>query len=154
MDIDMLSFTKVQINQDLLDEIWKFDPRRLDELKGSILSSYSMALAQYLIYFTYQRNIVKADVYRLNKMIDRTISLILSKDKKLLKEHKTRSSAVDFLVSTNDYLTETQSKLDVLNIELMHIDGVDKSISELIATIKRELTRREKELFTTRMERK
>ncbi|MCK4527911.1 hypothetical protein KAW18_11120 [candidate division WOR-3 bacterium] len=154
MDIDMLSFTKVQINQDLLDEIWKFDPRRLDELKGSILSSYSMALAQYLIYFTYQRNIVKADVYRLNKMIDRTISLILSKDKKLLKEHKTRSSAVDFLVSTNDYLTETQSKLDILNIELMHIDGIDKNISELIATIKRELTRREKELYTVRMERK
>jgi vacuolar-type H+-ATPase subunit I/STV1 len=87
-------------------------------------------------------------------MIDRTISLILSKDKKLLKEHKTRSSAVDFLVSTNDYLTETQSKLDILNIELMHIDGIDKNISELIATIKRELTRREKELYTVRMERK
>lgn len=153
MDKDMLSFTKVKINQDLLDEIWKFDPRKLDELKGNILSSYSMALAQYLIYFTYQRNIVKADVYRLNKMVDRTTSLILAKDKTLLKEYKTKSSAIDFLISTDPYLMETQSKLDTLNIELMHIDGIDKNISELIATIKRELTRREKELFTTRLER-
>lgn len=153
MDEGMLSFTKVKINQDLLDEIWKFDPRKLDELKGNILSSYSMALAQYLIYFTYQRNIVKADVYRLSKMVDRTTSLILAKDKTLLKEYKTKSSAIDFLISTDPYLMETQSKLDTLNIELMHIDGVDKNISELIATIKRELTRREKELYTVRMER-
>ena len=154
MDPDMMVFTKIQINYDLLNEVWKFDPRRLDEIKGVTLSSYTIVLAQYLIYFTYQKNIVKADVHRLNKMIDRTVSLILSKDKNLLKEHKTKSSAIDFLISTNSYLMETQSKLDVLNRELTHIEGMDKTISELIATIKRELTRRENELYTTRMERR
>lgn len=154
MDPDMMVFTKIQINYDLLNEVWKFDPRRLDEIKGVTLSSYTIVLAQYLIYFTYQKNIVKADVHRLNKMIDRTVSLILSKDKNLLKEHKTKSSAIDFLISTDSYLMETQSKLDVLNRELTHIEGMDKTISELIATIKRELTRRENELYTTRMERR
>ena len=154
MDPDMMVFTKIQINHDLLNEVWKFDPRRLDEIKGVTLSSYTIVLAQYLIYFTYQKNIVKADVHRLNKMIDRTVSLILSKDTNLLKEYKTKSSAIDFLISTDSYLMETQSKLDVLNRELTHIEGMDKTISELIATIKRELTRRENELYATRMERR
>ena len=154
MDKDMLSFTKIQVNHDLLEEVWKFDPRRLDDISGTVLSSYSIVLAQYLIYFTYQRNIVKADVHRLHKMVDRTVSLILSKDKNLLKEYKTKSSAYDFLISTDSYLMGEQSKLDALNMELMHIDGIDKTVSELIATIKRELTRRENELYTVRMERK
>lgn len=154
MDNDMLSFTKIQVNHDLLEEVWKFDPRKLDDINGVTLSSYSIVLAQYLVYFTYQRNIVKAEVHRLNKMIDRTVSLILSKDKTLLKEYKTKSSAIDFLISTDPYLMETQSKLDPLLMELMHIEGIDKTVSELIATIKRELTRRENELYTVRMERK
>ena len=154
MDIDMLSFTKIQVNSSLLDEVWKFDPRKLDDIKGVTLSSYSIVLAQYLIYFAYQRNLVKAEVHRLSKMIDRTVSLILSKDKSLIKDHKTRVSAVDFLISTDSYLMETQSKLDLLFAELSHIEGIDKTISELIATIKRELTRRENELYAVRMERK
>ena len=154
MDTDMMSFTKVQINNDLLDEIWAFDARKLDNVKGALLSTYNIALAQYLIYFTYQRNIAKAEVYRLNKLIDRTVSLILTADKDLLKKHKTKVSVVDYLVSTDVNLMEIQSKLDVLTSELSHVDGIDKSISELIATIKRELTRRENELFEVRQERK
>ena len=154
MDTDMLSFTKIKVNHDLLDEVWKFDPRKLDDINGITLSSYSIVLAQYLVYFTYQRNIVKAEVHRLNKMMDRIVSLMLSKDKQLLKDHKTKSSVADFLVSTDPYLMETQSKLDTAIMELMHIEGIDKTVSELIATIKRELTRRENELYTVRMERK
>lgn len=154
MDTDMLSFTKIKVNYDLLEEIWEFDPRRLDDVKGSVLSTYNISLAQYLIYFIYQRNLVKANTHRLGKLIDRTVSLILSKDESLLKKHKTKSSAIDFLVATDSFLMDKQSELDILNMELMHIDGIDKTISELIATIKRELTRRENELFTTRMERK
>ena len=154
MDEDLMSFTKIQVNNDLLEEVWRLDPRKLDDLKGSTLSTYSLALAQYLVYFTYQRNIVKADVHRLNKMIDRTVSLILSEDKDLLKKYKTKGSATDFLISTDTFLMEKQSNLDVLNMELMRTSGIDKTISELIATIKRELTRRENELYTVRMERR
>ena len=154
MDDDMMVFTKVQVNHNLLEEVWKFDPRRLDDIRGNVLSSYNIVLAQYLIYFTYQKNIVRADVYRLNKMIDRTVSLILSKDKDLLKKYKTKGSAIDFLVSENSYLMGIQSKLDTLTVELIQIEGIDKTISELIATIKRELTRRENELYAVRMERK
>ena len=49
---------------------------------------------------------------------------------------------------------EAEAKLDELKIEMIQVDGMEKNISELIATIKRELTRRENELYATRQERK
>lgn len=154
MNPDVLSYQNIKINHDLLNEIWKFDPRTLDTLKGAKLSSYAMALAQYLIYFTYQRNLDKAEVHRLNTFIDRTISLTLTEDPDLLKKHKTKKAAGEYLISTNMELMESQSKLEALKKEIMQTEGMDKVVSELIATIKRELTRRENELYQVRMERK
>jgi len=154
MNPDVLSFQNIQINNDLLNEVWKFDPRTLDTLKGAKLSSYAMALAQYLIYFTYQRNLSKAEVHRLNTFIERTISLALSAEPSLLKEHKTKKAATEYLVSTDMKLMESQGKLEALRTELTQTEGMDKVISELIATIKRELTRRENELYQVRRERR
>lgn len=154
MNKDVLSFENIKINNDLINEIWKFDPRTLDSVDGVKLSSYAMALAQYLIYFTYQRNLTKAEVTKLSTYIDRTVSLTLADDSKLLKEHKTKKAATEYLVSVNMDLMEAQGKLDAFKTELMHTEGIDKVVSELIATIKRELTRRENELYQVRMERK
>lgn len=154
MDREVMSFTKIKVNYNLLDEIWEFDPRGLDQVDGSKLSSYAIALAQYLIYFNYQKNKAKAEVHRLTKYIDRTISLTLSANSTLLKQYKTKVAATDYIISTNVSLTEAQTNLDIVQLELMNISGIDKSISELIATIKRELTRRENELYSVRMERK
>jgi hypothetical protein len=154
MNPDVMSFTSIQISNDLLNEIWKFDPRTLDTLKGAKLSSYAMALAQYLIYFTYQRNLSKAEVHRLNTFIERTISLALSADSSLLKMHKTKKAATEYLVSTDMKLMESQGQLEALKTELTQTEGMDRVISELIATIKRELTRRENELYQVRRERR
>jgi hypothetical protein len=154
MNPDVMSFTSIQISNDLLNEIWKFDPRTLDTLKGAKLSSYAMALAQYLIYFTYQRNLSKAEVHRLNAIIERTISLALSADPSLLKMHKTKKAATEYLVSTDMKLMESQGQLEALKTELTQTEGMDRVISELIATIKRELTRRENELYQVRRERR
>lgn len=154
MEAGALSFTKIQVNHDLLSEIWGFDPRKLDTVAGAKLSTYAVALSQYLIYFTYQKNIARAEIHKLTKYIDRTVSLILSSDDETRKKHKTKAAAKDFIISTNTSLMEAQSKLDELLIELIYIDGIDKNIGELIATIKRELTRRENELYSVRMERR
>lgn len=148
------SFENISINYDLLNEIWNFDPRQLDTISGADLSKYAMCLSQYLIYFTYERNKTKAEIHRLNKYMDRNISLKLSNNKDILKEHKTKADAINYLISVEEDLLEKQSKLDELNLELIKIEGIDKSISELIATIKRELTRRENELYTVRRERR
>ena len=49
---------------------------------------------------------------------------------------------------------DAQAKLDNLHTELLQTEGIDKCISELVATLKRELTRRENELYQVRVERK
>ena len=151
MNKDVLSFDRIQINKDLLEEIWAFDPRTLEHIEGAQLSSYALALAQYLVYFTYQRNLAKAEQHRLNKYVDRTISLIMASDP---KKFKTKALATDFIISQNEDLMAAQTKLDTIQIELIQIDGMDKVMSELIATIKRELTRRENELYQVRVERR
>ena len=71
-----------------------------------------------------------------------------------MKKHKTKASAADFIISTNLDLMDAQSKLETIQRELIQVEGMDKVVSELIATIKRELTRRENELYQVRMERR
>lgn len=154
MNKDVLSFENIRINQGLIDEIWNFDPRTLEQVDGIKLSIYAVALSQYLIYFASQKNKAKAEEFKLTKYIDRTVSLTLSSDKELLKKFKTKTAATDYIITTNESLIESQTKLEETKLELMQIQGVDKAISELIATIKRELTRRENELYAIRRERK
>ncbi len=154
MNKDVLSFTQVQINNNLLEEIWKFDPRELEHLDGAKLSSYALALAQYLVYFTYQRNLSRAEQHKHTKFIDRTVSNVMATEEIKAKKFKTKAAAADYIVSTNEALMSAQTKLDAIHDELMQIEGMDKVISELIATIKRELTRRENELYQVRRERK
>ena len=154
MNRDVLSFSHIEVNNDLLEEVWKLDPRTLEHIDGMKLSSYALVLAQYLIYFTYQRNLTKAEQYKTNKFIDRTVSLIMTSDDNELKKYKTKAAATDYIISTNTSLMDAQTKLDDLHKELIHIEGMDKVVSELIATIKRELTRRENELYQVRVERR
>jgi hypothetical protein len=154
MDQNVLSFTKIMINHDLLDEIWKLDPRSMDHIDGIKLSSYAVCLAQYLIYFSYQRNLARAEQHRLDKYIDRTVSLILTDNIEYLKKYKTKAAAADFIISVNSSLMDAQTQLDALHTELLQTEGMDKVISELVATLKRELTRRENELYQVRVERK
>jgi hypothetical protein len=154
MNEDVLSFSKIRVNHDVLNEVWTLDPRSLDTIAGPKLSSYAMALSQYIIYFVYEKNKTKAAVHKLTRHIDRTVTLILSTNEKILKEHKTKTAAKEFIISTDMSLMEAQTKLDKAQLELMEISGMEKHLSELVATIKRELTRREKELYSVRMERK
>ena len=152
MQQDVLSFTNIKINNDLLDEIWNLDPKTLESIDGPKLSSYALALSQYLVYFTYQKNLSRAEIYQLNKYIDRTASIIMVE--KPDKKYKTKAATIDYIVTTSEPLMKAQTKLDALQQELIYIEGMDKVISELIATIKRELTRRENELYQVRMDRR
>ena len=106
MNEDVLSFTKIKINHDLLDEIWSLDPKTLDRIDGAMLSSYALCLSQYLVYFTYQRNLSKAEQHRLTKYVDRTVSLIMSSNDFDSKKFKTKAAALDYIVSTNEDLMD------------------------------------------------
>lgn len=151
---DALSYKNISPDFNFLDEVWKFDPKTLDIVDGITLSKYGMALAQYLIFYTYQRNLVKAEIYRISSYIERRVASECVDNADLLKKLKTKTSVQDYLVTNNDDLMKRQEILDKLHIELIYTEGIDKTISELIATIKRELTRRENELYEVRMERR
>ena len=45
-------------------------------------------------------------------------------------------------------------EIEDLKLELIKTEGIDKAINEYIATFKKELSRREQELFATRAERR
>ena len=151
VDKGFMVFSKTDVDISYIESIWKIDPRKIESISGADLSSYAIALAQYLIYFTYQRNLIKAEQFRLNCYIDRRVSALMLED---TKKYKSKSSASDYIISINTDLLDYQSKLDAVHIELIHTEGIEKAVGELIATIKRELSRRENELFQTRMERK
>jgi vacuolar-type H+-ATPase subunit I/STV1 len=148
------SYENIQVNRSLLDEVWSFDPRELDNKSGVDLSRYAVCLSQYLVYYTFNKNKTKAEIHRLNKYIERSVSMRLADDKELSKRFKTKADAINFLITSDTDLMEKQARLDALNLELIEIEGMDKSISELVATIKRELTRRENELYSMRRERR
>jgi len=152
MSTTLFSFTNIKLDSGLMDEIWSFNPRNLESLEDITVSKYSIALAQYLIYFTSQYNNTKAELMNKKRIFDASVGIAMDKD--LLKKYKTKKDAVDFLVSTNPELSKLNDEINVLQDELIKLDGIDRSISEFIATFKRELTRREKELFTTRQERR
>jgi len=152
MDSGIYSFSNIKINKSLLDEIWNFNPETLSSLDGITVSKYSLALAQYLIYYRNEVNKTKAIVVKKKKSLDASLSMSLDAD--MIKKFKTKSAAEDYLINTNSDLTTVSKEIEALEEELIKVDGIDKSISEYIATFKRELSRREQELFTIRAERR
>lgn len=152
MDEGIYSYINIKINRSLLDQIWNFDPLTLGSLDALTVSQYSIALAQYLIYYRHEVNKTKAEVVKKRKSLDSSLSMIL--DAVLIKKLKTKSAAEDYILNTIPELGAAAKEIDNLQEELIKVDGIDKSISEYIATFKRELTRREQELFTIRAERR
>lgn len=152
MDPAVMSFQNINVEQTLVDEIWKFNPRSLGNLDGVTISMYSIALAQFLIYFKSEQNQTKAKIAKKKKLFESSIAIVLDAD--VLKKYKTKTAATDYLVNTNANLSQLNDQMDEMKLELMKLDGIDKTISEYIATFKRELTRRENELYAIRAERK
>ena len=153
MEEGLMSYNVVKVEQDLLDEIWNVDPRRLDATPGEKLTMYAVALAQYLIYFRYQRNLIKAEAQAREADLNRALALKrVLLDDKVIKRLKAKSDVDDYMIGLDPQLTEQQEKTDKLRRELQYLDGIDRSLEELIATIKRELTRRDNELYHLRFE--
>ncbi len=151
MDQDVLYFEGVKPNDDLIKEIFSYDVRTLETTSAVVLSKYAIALAQYLIYFKSQTNKTRVELGRKRRILDSGVNQLITKE--ILKLYKTKSDAAGYIVSNTKELDGLNEVIESLKDELTLIDGIDKTVSELIATFKRELTRRENELYTTRMER-
>ena len=148
MNMDMLSFDKVKVNKNLLDEIWAFDPKSIEQVDGAKISTYTIALAQYLIYYKSQYNKTKVDVFSKKRALEAGVGYSISKE--LLNKYKTKSAVANVIIMESIELSKIQESINKLEDELKLIEGMDKYISEYIAVFKRELTRRENEMYQIR----
>lgn len=152
MDSGVYSFSKLQIDQSFLDQIWTFSPNKLGSLTSETISQFTIALAQFLIFFQWEQNKARAEIAKKKHLLEATINM--STNEKLQKEYKTKAALVDFLINTDPNLNKLSEEIEDLKLELIKTDNIDKSISEFIAAFKKELSRREQELFATRAERR
>ncbi len=150
--IDTSMFKKIDPDVDFINDIFQFDVRNLESTDGVKVSQFCVALGQYLIFLRYQRNTTKIEIVRKKRTIDGVIANLLTPE--LVKVYKNKTNAVAHLMATVEQLINIQNEIEPLSDELLLLEGVDKSIHELIAAFKRELTRRDNELYQTRQERK
>jgi hypothetical protein len=151
MDKNSLLFTNIKVNKSLVEEVFEFDCNKLDVTEGDVIAKYTLALSQYLIYLQFEINKTKVQKRGKQRYLDACVSVNL--DKEILKKFKTKGDAVNYIVKMDPNLDKTQLEADILQDELTLVEGIDKTITELITTFKRELTRRENELYITRKER-
>ena len=152
MDKELLSFTKVKPASDLISEIWAFDVKNLHSMPDPKLSQYVIALSQWLIYFKYQVNETRARISQLKSDTEFLVSTWMTKE--ILKEYKTQTAARDYLIRNNPESAVMYDKMQELKLDLIKVEGIDKAVTELISAFKRELTRRDNELYTIRKERR
>jgi len=152
MDKEVLSYQQVKPRNDYLSEIWRFDPTRLEQTDGAKISQYATALAQYLIYMQSQINKDKAEIVKQKKFIEASVATMLQPID--VKTYGSKTGAKEHIVAATPMLAAAQQIVDNLSSELTLMEGIDKTIYEYIATFKRELTRRENELYAVRQERK
>ncbi len=152
MDKEVLFFRDMKPDKEFIEKIFHLDVRKLEAIDGIEISKYCIALAQYLIFLKYQMNKTKAELTNKKRLVQGTLDILLTK--KMIKDYGTKTNAVAHIMSTSKTLIDLTKEMEPLKDELVIVEGMDKAISELIAAFKRELTRRENELYRIRQERK
>jgi len=145
-------FDNLKVDKDYIAKVLQFDVRNLEGTNSMEISQFCIALGQYLIYLKYQTNKTRAEVSQKKRFLESVINQRLSPS--IIQKFKTKTNAVDDIIKNSKTINNLQNDMTPLQDELLLLDGLDKSISELIAAFKRELTRRDNELYTVRQERK
>ena len=152
MNKDVLLFQYVKPNTDLIKEAMEYDVKKLEQTSGETLSKYAIVLCQYNVFFNSERNKTKVKIHKAKRLLEGIINTLLTKED--VKKYGTKTAAVNNIINSSAKYSNIQEDIDNTNEELIYIDGIDKTISDIVATLKRELTRRENELHANRFERK
>jgi hypothetical protein len=152
MDNGVLYFQKVRPDLEFMNEIFTFDTRQMPSMSSEKLSQFCVALSQFVIFLKSEMNSTHAEINMKNRFIEATVNMLITKE--LIKEHKSKSAAVEFLISNSTELSKVKDQIGALKDELLLLEGQDKNLLELVNAFKRELTRRENELYVTRVERR
>lgn len=148
MEQGIASFRNSVPNQGFVDEIFKYDSRTLGQTDSQLISKYVIALSQYLIYFKTKFNETKMFLSRDNRNLElKIIEFTTDAD---LKKYKTKKDLRFYITNNVPEVKKIRAHVEALHDEILLLEGIDKTVSELIASFKRELTRRDNELFQER----
>lgn len=129
---------KMPRNENLMDEIFAFDPRNLEATASADISKYAIGLAQFLIFFSSQINATRVKLIQKNRVIDTYIN---QSNIKVKTKAEKRCKVID----ANDELKQIEVDIEALEAEIKMTDNLEKYYIELINAFKRELTRRDTE---------
>lgn len=135
-------------NENLMDEIFKFDPRNLEATSSAKISQYAIGLAQFLIFFSSQVNKKRVLLMQKNRVLE--VYVNKSSDVK----GRTKAERMTNIISANPELSNVKEEMELLECELGLTENLEKYFLELINTFKRELTRRDVEFKLSRDERR
>ncbi len=139
---------KARPDETFVKEVLKYDVRTLEQTDSVYISKCVIALSQYIIYFKSKCNENKVLHSQKQRLLEATLFHLITPE--IIKKYKTKKEARLGLVLTDPTLNKIQLELDVAQDEIYLVEGMDKTISELIASFKRELTRRDNELYQRR----
>lgn len=131
-----------------VSEIFAYDARTLEQTDDLFISKCVLGLSQYLVYFKSEYNKKLQQKGEKQRLLEAVLFQTITPE--LIKQYKTKKDIRSDLIYTNPVLNKIQIDIEVLQDELFLLDGIDKTIQELIAAFKRELTRRENELYQRR----
>ncbi len=140
---EIFPHSKLRPGFEFMVEVFAYDVRQLPNTDAKTLSCYIVALSQYLVYLNSELNRIKSDMVKKRRYIDNTINQLLTKE--LLKEYTAKKDAASFLIASTPELSQANDEMEELQDQLYLLEGSDKSLYELVAAFKRELTRREHE---------
>ncbi len=142
-----LMMYKMPRNNDLMDEIFRFDPRQLEATSAAKISQYAIGLSQFLVFFVSQINKSRVLLTQKNRVIDMRVAQSDIKAKTLVEKRGQ-------VIAANADLQQIEEEIELLECEIKMTENVEKYYIELINSFKRELTRRESEMKFARDERR
>jgi len=140
---------KMPKNENLMEEVFNFDPRNLESVSSENISKYAIALAQFLIYFTSQINKSRVLLMQKRRFMDLSV-----KQSEIAKGRLIKADYKRKVIDSSEELKQIEIDMEALESELIMVENVERGYIELINCFKRELTRREHELKFARDERR
>lgn len=141
-----LMLDKMPKNEKIMDEIFKFDVRNLENTSSVKISQYVIGLSQFIIYFGSQVNRTRVSLMQKRDMVDSYIS------KSELKG-RTKAEKRQKVIDANPELKQIELGIKLAEQELALVENRERYLLELVNAFKRELTRRETEVRMVRTER-
>ena len=148
MDYGLTLYEYCRPDESFINQIFSYDARTLEQTDDLFISKCVLGLSQYLVYFKSEYNKKLQQKGEKQRLLEAVLFQTITPE--LIKQYKTKKDIRSDLIYTNPVLNKIQLEIEVLQDELFLLDGMDKTIQELIAAFKRELTRRENELYQRR----